>query len=318
MKYRGPTLVEQVERRVATVMRQATKETRRARREGLKNVASTLQKDFKLNRIENLKEKHLNHVVEQWKDDGRKPSWIKNQCTHLRWLCRQIGKPTLLPKKNDDLGIERRKIDYNTDKAWNPSKDLKQELPEAQSLHVELTREFGMRFQEAAKFKPEENHHGDRIDIIHGTKGGRERELDRTEQLGEPRSIQARTERQQDLLGRLKTYLVERGIESLSAEKKTYAQFRDATYYQYQKHGITKSGVGTAHGLRHAYAQDRYREITGWKPPAAMTPEERKEFRAGMSSEQKELDRSARSEISHELGHGRSQVSSNYVGSWVS
>jgi hypothetical protein len=79
---------------------------------------------------------------------------------------------------------------------------------------------------------------------------------------------------------------------------------------------MTKEGVGTSHGLRHAYAQDRYSDITGWKSPATMTVEERKEFRDLMTQEDREKDRLARQEVSEELGHGRSQVASNYIGSW--
>ena len=63
------------------------------------------------------------------------------------------------------------------------------------------------------------------------------------------------------------------------------------------------------HGLRHAYAQHRYQELTGRAAPAAggkrsveLTPEE------------KALDREARLTISRELGHFRPQVSAVYFG----
>ena len=60
---------------------------------------------------------------------------------------------------------------------------------------------------------------------------------------------------------------------------------------------------------RHAYAQGRYEELTGWKPPA----------RGGratntLSPEQRALDRQARLAISHELGHERLAIVSVYVG----
>jgi hypothetical protein len=35
-----------------------------------------------------------------------------------------------------------------------------------------------------------------------------------------------------------------------------------------------------------------------------------------MTQEDREKDRLARQEVSEELGHGRSQVASNYIGSW--
>ena len=54
------------------------------------------------------------------------------------------------------------------------------------------------------------------------------------------------------------------------------------------------------HGLRHAYAQNRYEELTGWKAPAAGGPDSK-----SLTPEQRELDREARLTISRELGHER-------------
>lgn len=281
-------------------------------------VTKELKSKFKLKDLNHLKEKHIDHVVSKWKGEGKSPSWLKNKMSHVRWLCAAVGKANLVPRSNSDprLGIEKREINYNTDKAWTPSDALKADLPEAQRLHVELMREFGMRTQEAAKFRPGENFRDNRIDIVYGTKGGRDREIIKGEQLGERRFVDVRHDRQTELIGRLERYLKDRGVVSLSQEKDKYKNFANACTYQHRKVGMTKQGIGTPHGLRHAYAQDRYTEITGWRPPAAMTSEERKAFRASMTAEDREKDRVARQEVSLELGHGRSQVSSNYVGSW--
>jgi hypothetical protein len=55
------------------------------------------------------------------------------------------------------------------------------------------------------------------------------------------------------------------------------------------------------HGLRHAYAQNRYyEELTGWKAPAAGGSESR-----ALTLEQRAADREARLTISRELGHER-------------
>ena len=63
------------------------------------------------------------------------------------------------------------------------------------------------------------------------------------------------------------------------------------------------------HGLRHAYAQDRYEELTGWKCPATGGP-----GRHSVTPEQLELDREVRFTISQELGHEREQVTVAYLG----
>ena len=63
------------------------------------------------------------------------------------------------------------------------------------------------------------------------------------------------------------------------------------------------------HGLRHAYAQNRYEDLTGWKAPAAGGPKAKT-----LISEQRETDRQARLTISRELGHEREQVTAAYFG----
>ena len=62
------------------------------------------------------------------------------------------------------------------------------------------------------------------------------------------------------------------------------------------------------HGHRHQYAQERYRELTGWDAPAAGGPASRT-----LTPAQKEIDRAARLTISEELGHEREQVTAVYL-----
>jgi len=68
-------------------------------------------------------------------------------------------------------------------------------------------------------------------------------------------------------------------------------------------------GLSNMHGLRHAYAQHRYEELTGWKAPAAGGPGSK-----NMTPEQREIDREARLNISRELGHEREAVTAAYLG----
>ena len=64
------------------------------------------------------------------------------------------------------------------------------------------------------------------------------------------------------------------------------------------------------HGLRHAYAQNRYEALTGWKAPAAGGPRRR-----SLGPAKRRIGRSARLTISRELGHGRISVLPVYIGS---
>lgn len=70
-----------------------------------------------------------------------------------------------------------------------------------------------------------------------------------------------------------------------------------------------RAGIDHVHGLRHAYAQARYEQLTGWKAPAAGGPSSKQ-----LSPEQKAVERKARLSISRELGHEREQITAVYSG----
>ena len=69
------------------------------------------------------------------------------------------------------------------------------------------------------------------------------------------------------------------------------------------------AGIQHVHGHRHQYAQERYRELTGWICPVQGGPTSRQ-----LTPDQKAIDRDARLTISGELGHGREAVVSIYIG----
>ncbi len=76
----------------------------------------------------------------------------------------------------------------------------------------------------------------------------------------------------------------------------------------YDGHTI-RAGLSKMHGLRHAYAQQRYEELTGWKSPAAGGP-----ISKALTAQQREKDHQVRLVISREMGHERRQVVSVYLG----
>ncbi len=63
------------------------------------------------------------------------------------------------------------------------------------------------------------------------------------------------------------------------------------------------------HGLRHAYAQGRYFELTGWKAPVAGGPTSKQ-----LKPEQLAPDHEARATLSNELGHARADIAAVYLG----
>ncbi len=68
-------------------------------------------------------------------------------------------------------------------------------------------------------------------------------------------------------------------------------------------------GLSKLHGLRHAHAQRRYEELTGWQAPAAGGPAS-----DSLTTDQRALDKKARALISQELGHNREAISAVYLG----
>jgi integrase len=157
-------------------------------------------------------------------------------------------------------------------------------------MSVQLQVAFGLRREEAIKFNPAYADRGDRLVLKPSwCKGGRARE------------IPIRTQAQRELLFECRALA---GQGSLIPPERTYIEQRRV----YERH-VARAGLSKLHGLRHAYAQARYEELTGWPAPAAGGPMVRT-----LSVAQSARDREARLVISRELGHEREQVTAVYLG----
>jgi len=140
------------------------------------------------------------------------------------------------------------------------------------------------------KFRPSFADRGDHLVLkASWTKGGRER------------TIPVRTEEQRNVLNQARRLA---GLGSLIPSNRNYRQ-----QMRVYEGNTCRAGLSKMHGLRHAYAQNRYKELTGWKAPAAGGP-----VTKDLTSEQREIDREVRLQISRELGHYREAVVSAYLG----
>jgi len=70
-----------------------------------------------------------------------------------------------------------------------------------------------------------------------------------------------------------------------------------------------RAGLHGNHGLRHQYAQSRYRELTGWPPPHADGPAP-----SDLGPAQRRIDYRVCREIAEELGHGCIDIVAVYCG----
>jgi len=238
-----------------------------------------------------LKPKHVEALVGHWVENEVTTGTIKNRMSAVRWWARKVNRQNVVARSNDHYGIPNRIFVTNTNKAKSILEvDLAKVRDEHVRMSLELQQAFGLRREESIKFIPSYADQGDHIVLKRSwTKGGK------------ARVIPIRTEAQRDVLDRAHRLA---GKGSLIPSNRNYVQ-----QLRIYEGNTTRAGLSKMHGLRHAYAQRRYEELTGWKSPAAGGPTSK-----SLSSEQRKLDREARLIISRELGHERIQIVSVYLG----
>lgn len=239
--------------------------------------------------LRNLGSRHLAALLARWQQEGLTAGTIKNRMSHLRWLSDKIDKRGLIPRSNASNGIPSRKYVTNQDRSVQLDLErLNAVCDPYLSVSFRLQAEFGLRREEAMKIRPALADHGG---VLHldKTKGGR------------PRDIPIRTLEQRALLEEAKTLA---GGGSLIPPELRYVEQLNR-----YKTACIRMGLEQAHGLRHGYAQQRYLELAGRPCPAAGGMSRRE-----MSSQQRREDNQIRLQISAELGHGRIDVTSVYLG----
>ncbi|WP_043320055.1 integrase domain-containing protein [Microbulbifer sp. HZ11] len=166
---------------------------------------------------------------------------------------------------------------------------------------IGLVVHFGLRLEEAVSLDIvaalKEHAETGNIDIVYGTKGGRGRECRRLISAND--SAYSWLCHCRKFTGPMFS-LIPTGMKRDTFKKLVE---NEALPILKEKYGLT------IHKLRHEYAARRYREITGH-----YTPVNCRAF--GYPLAHRNLDQLARETITHELGHGRVQVVSIYIGSY--
>ena len=235
--------------------------------------------------------KHIEALTQHWLQSGVAAATMKNRMSAIRWWAGKVNKQNVVARSNDHYGLPRRQYSNGATKATNIDKDQLERITDPHvRMSLELQRAFGLRREEAIKIQPTLADKGQTIWLKPSwTKGGRERE------------IPIRTETQRQLLDQAK---ILGGKGSLIPGHKTYVQ--QLRLYEGQ---CIRAGLSRMHGLRHAYAQKRFAEITGFESPAKGGPK-----RNELTDEQRALDKKARAAISRELGHNREAITVVYLG----
>lgn len=261
--------------------------TQAARSDILHQVVNDLHeigyKDFKVGQLGG---RHVDRLFTEYKERELSPKTEANRASAIRWLSRKIGKQNIIPRTNKELGIlPRSGIAFENSARDLPTPDVMQRFTEREQLSLQLQRDFGMRREESLKFNPSTADKGDRLELKGSwCKGNVER------------SIPILTEQQRELINKCH----EVAAKSSMIEKNT--RYVDAVKSLANK--CYRNNI-KMHTHRHAYAQQRYTELTkGRVCPVA-----------GGEKNNDKLNKEARLQIAKELGHNRVEVTNSYLGS---
>jgi integrase len=254
-------------------------------------IASQLAElGFRRMQVGSLKPKHIEALVGRWKSEALSAGTIKNRMAELRWWAEKTGKENVIARTNEAYGILDRKFVTNQSKAKElDMEQLKRITDPYSAMSLRLQAAFGLRREESIKIQPAWADRGNMLALKDTwTKGGRARE------------IPLRNPEQRQLLDEAKALAGKGSL--IPAGLKYVEQLRRF------EHQCLVARIHRVHGHRHAYAQERYRELTGRACPAAGGPRSKE-----LTAAEKLADRAARLTISRELGHEREQITAVYL-----
>jgi site-specific recombinase XerD len=307
-------------RKIAAGNKEGSFKTQHNRLDEINRIADTLREcGMGVCRWENITRRHIQTIVDKWKQGDIASATIKNRMSTLRWTLRKVGN-LVYRVTNAEFGIANRVYVKNINKAAREESYQKavDKLSQGNidqkrmACAIQFMRLFGLRREEAIKVHPtqiniQDNAGVTRIFINYGTKGGRDRWVPIT------------TNKQRELLKSAVGLRSQTG--SLISGGYTERKWEPKLYREAQRVGFGQGNAGSFHGLRHAYAQERLEQIAGFKPRVCFkTAEEYRTHaveKAGSFEKAKELEKFARNMLKSELGHGpdRDDVVSQYIGS---
>lgn len=257
------------------------------------------EKGYKLDDVRSFRGKHMEVLAREWETKGLSPSTIQNNISVFRTFAGWIGKEGMVEgaEKYVSPGAASRSSINREDRSWQAhGVDLKAKIEEVSAkdarvgLQLALQAAFGLRARESMQLRPYVADKGSYLALTVGTKGGRDR------------VVPVDTPEKRALVDRAKTFAASR-LASVSDPAKTLAQVKNRYYHVLRSCGIARKEGITGHGLRHGYANDRYRQVSGAASPVR-----------GGQPQDRDADKAARLEVAEELGHSRDSVTTYYLG----
>ncbi|QET04050.1 topoisomerase (plasmid) [Cupriavidus pauculus] len=255
-----------------------------------------------------IRHKHVAWLVTYWVKKGQTAGTIENKLTYLRAIAHWMGKPNLVLTLEGYVDRKaaglKRYYTAQDDLSWSAKGiDIEAEIRRVEAedvlagVQLRLMWKFGLRVEEAFKFRPVRDLRDGAIYVSEGSKGGRSRPVPIT-----------RPKEQYDLLEIAARFTNSR-TGSTIPDAHSYDSWSDHFYDLLAKHGVTKDGrLGrTAHGLRHEYLQGLYSDITG-----ALAP-----IKEGSHRIDREVHREGQRRVAEAAGHSRVSKANAYLSTYA-
>lgn len=289
--------------------KQASTKTQRERKQIiLLAFAQLWLHGFRIQNPVSLGGRHVEFLAKYWQQSGLAASTLHTRMSALRVFARWVKKDGMVKSNESYFSPEviARSGIATTNRAWLPNGidplaiiKKAREIDERLGLFLALMYFFGFRVKEALEFRPLHSmiENGIAIEIREGTKGGRLRHvpLNTPEQMAVFQWACALAKKSPS--GRLRW------------PDMTWRQAQNHFYYLLRSRlKISRNIVGvTAHGLRHGYAQAKYRQLTGLPTPIEG---------GALGKIDRDTHQVANISVSRALGHSRTAVTSMYYGSY--
>lgn len=274
--------------------------------------------------LDQLGKAHVLSAMKAWQEEGLTEGTIQGYLSVMRRFFCLCGKPKVLPTDNElrdwlranglTAGTIGRVQVPELAKGWRDLgicpesfiQTLRSQGEDVVATIAEMALHWGLRAEEGRFLRPHESEHeGNGVGLVlrRGTKGDKVRLVkwfQDPERARIQREVLERAKRLADLNPRR-----ELAIPGLNAK-----QMKNHFNWVLRRNGVTKDAMGvTFHGLRHQFACDLFRDITGMPAPVlGLLPAE--EYRKNAV-----LVRHGMKEVSIQMGHERISISGSYVGS---
>lgn len=278
---------------------------------GQKRFISFVAKEFKLQKLTNVKNRHLEKYVEFLKENDKSDKYIKNELSAIRFFHNHTSgtKYELMDSRNFNKEMNLGSTpDGRADRAWSEKEIIKMKdkaveinRPEIAKI-VEVVRATGLRLDEVCNIRWDHINNALKTDklTLDGsiTKGGVSRSISLTERAGKilEKSIEGVNRGEYVFTPKVfvenhTIHKFEKSIQNFIGYHRQGIQNKDRSSTGHNLSNNEK-GALTVHGLRHSFAREQY-----------------------LSLRDKGLNKSdARIEVSNMLGHGRDSVTYIYLG----